>query len=178
MATRRRGRAARRGAAMVEAIVVIPVFIALFVGMMYFRQLYKHQLVVMRLARAAAVTYAMTGCNGSPTEAIDQDIVASGAAVADVGITPGSTHVGSSGTTNPTVGSGGTPVGSALSDKGMDKDGVASVSLSARASAGSPLYSLVFRSTVTSSAYMSCGEVPMRGDATDALKYVKDLFSY
>ena len=71
-------RARRRGAAMVESIVVIPVFILFFVGMMYFRKLYQNQLYVMRLARTAAVSYGMNGCNGSPTAAIDEEIAAGG----------------------------------------------------------------------------------------------------
>jgi hypothetical protein len=162
---------------MVETIVVIPVFILFFVGLMYFRQLYKHQLVVMRLARVAAVAYGMSGCNGSPTDNIAEDLVARGVSVGGTELGSGSTHIGSSSATNPNVGQiSGSPVASALEDKGMDKDGIASVALTSKASAGSPLYSTVFQSSVTSTAYMSCGEAHAPGDPLDAFKYVKDLF--
>ena len=55
-------RARSRGAAMVEAIVVISVFILFFVGMVYFESLYHEQLRALQLARAAAVAYAMDAC--------------------------------------------------------------------------------------------------------------------
>jgi hypothetical protein len=177
MATRHeKRRATERGAAMVEAIVVMPVLILVFVGMSYFHHLYKKQLLVMRLARVAAVAYGMSGCNGSPTENVAPDFVANGIDVGASGTSPGSTHVGSIGGAAPAVGSG-NAVGSALDSKGMDKDAVASVRLSSAAAAGDPVYAAVLRSSITSTAYMSCGEVPMQGDVGDALKFVKGLFT-
>jgi hypothetical protein len=163
---------------MVETLVVIPVFILFFVGMMYFRQLYQHQLIVMRLARVAAVAYGMSGCNGSPTDNVAEDLAVHDVSVGDTGTIFGSTHIGSNGATNPKVGQhSGSPVANALADKGMDKDGMASVTLSSKASARSPLTTML-KSSVTSSAYMSCGEAHMQGDTTDAFKFVKDLFKF
>lgn len=171
-------RARRRGAAMVESIVVIPIFILFFVGMMYFRKMYQNQLAVMRLARIAAVSYGMNGCNGSPTAAIDEDIAAGGISVGSVDTLLGSTHIGSTSGSDPKTGQkSGNPVGAALGAKGMDGDKIATASLSSSASAGSPLYAMIFRSTVTSTSYLSCGEPHKAGDVTDVLVYVKDLFS-
>ena len=59
----------------------------------------------------------------------------------------------------------------------MDGDKIATANLSASASAGSPLYALIFRTTVKSTAYLSCGEPHKAGDVADVLVYVKDLFS-
>jgi hypothetical protein len=171
-----RTRGARRGTAMLEAIIVISVFILFFVGMIYFRKLYQEQLTVMRLSRAAAVGYAMNGCNGSPTENISKDLTGSTIVVETTGTPSGTTHVGSTGSTNPKVGkSSGNPVGGALGGTGLDGDKIATDTLSTTAAAGSP-ESALFKATVKSTSFMTCGEPHKAGDASDMLSYVKDLF--
>jgi hypothetical protein len=171
-----RARGARRGTAMLEAIIVISVFILFFVGMIYFRKLYQEQLTIMRLSRAAAVGYAMNGCNGTPTENISKDLLGTSIVVDATGDPSGSTHVGSTGGTNPKVGKkGGNPVGGALGGTGLDGDKIASDTLSTTASAGSP-ESALFKATVRSTSFMTCGEPHKAGDASDMLTYVKDLF--
>ncbi|MBX3220292.1 MAG: hypothetical protein KF795_07205 [Labilithrix sp.] len=67
-------RAARRGAILVEAIIVITFFITCFVGVVYFRELYLQKLRVQRLARSATLAHAMGACEADPRGAIERDI--------------------------------------------------------------------------------------------------------
>lgn len=61
-------RKSQRGAAMVEAIVVIPVLIMLFAAMVYINGLYTNKQISMREARQEAWTLAMKACEGSARE--------------------------------------------------------------------------------------------------------------
>lgn len=67
-------RAARRGAILVEAIIVISFFITCFIGVVYFRELYLQKMRVQRLARSASLAHAMGACEADPRAAIDRDI--------------------------------------------------------------------------------------------------------
>ncbi|HWA73196.1 MAG TPA: hypothetical protein VG937_12695 [Polyangiaceae bacterium] len=51
-----------RGAAMVEAAIVISMLTLGLMGLMFFKGLYLKELSAMRLARASALAYSMTGC--------------------------------------------------------------------------------------------------------------------
>jgi hypothetical protein len=177
--TRKRG--AERGAAMVEAIVVISIFILFFLGMVYFRSMYQQKLRVMRLSRTAAVGFALSGCTGSPTQNLTtQDLngVTSGSSgtingtAANVGGSPGA---------NPSVGQNSkNPVGGALSDQGMMGDKIAALSLSAAAAGTSKSTfgsTVGFQSNVTSTSYMSCGEPHKAGDFSGAISYAESMFS-
>jgi hypothetical protein len=62
MKTRRRAWA--RGASLVEAVAVIPVFILFSVGMIYMHRLYTHRLTVQSSARSHTMAYALGGCKG------------------------------------------------------------------------------------------------------------------
>jgi Flp pilus assembly protein TadG len=55
----------RRGAVLVEALVVIPVFIIAFTGAIFLGNLYRQKLVTMQTARQAAWANAMAGCSES-----------------------------------------------------------------------------------------------------------------
>jgi Flp pilus assembly protein TadG len=112
--THKKKRAARRGAAMVEAVVVISVFILFFLGMVYFRSMYQQKLRMMRLARAAAVGYALNGCNGSPTQNITQDL--GNGSDNSSGTSQGGANVSGAPGANPSVGqnSGTPPIGAAV----------------------------------------------------------------
>ena len=58
-----RGRALERGAAMVEAVIVISMLILGLMGLMFFRYFYVKELMAARLARASTLAYAMSGCD-------------------------------------------------------------------------------------------------------------------
>jgi len=64
-----RARRAHRGAALVEAVVVLPVFVALLAALVYFERLYSGRLVAARDARAAAWQTSLAGCEGRPAAA-------------------------------------------------------------------------------------------------------------
>jgi hypothetical protein len=56
------GRTTERGAAMVEAIVVISLMIVFYVGINYFHGIYEQALVSQQLSRSASIAYGMVGC--------------------------------------------------------------------------------------------------------------------
>lgn len=62
----RRTRRARRGVAMVEAVIMLPVLGLLLVGTLFMRERYLAQQQVQLLARQCAWQYAMDGCKGDP----------------------------------------------------------------------------------------------------------------
>src|SRR5687768_8991176 len=70
----KRNRIATRGAVFVEAIAVVSFFIIAFLGIVYFRDLYLEKLRVQRMARAAAMMYAMGACASDPNAAIAADL--------------------------------------------------------------------------------------------------------
>src|SRR5437763_62212 len=64
----------QRGAAMVEAIVIISVFILFLLGTVYFKNLYQQKLHVLRLGRASTLAYSMAACGIPPTQPIQKDL--------------------------------------------------------------------------------------------------------
>ncbi|MFI5298019.1 MAG: TadE/TadG family type IV pilus assembly protein [Polyangiales bacterium] len=59
-----RERKNQRGAALVEAAVVIPFFLLMLAGVIFVGKMYQTKLQVMRLSKQSAWTYAMQGCQG------------------------------------------------------------------------------------------------------------------
>lgn len=57
----------KRGAALVEALVVIPFFLLMLAGVIFVGKMYQTKLRIMRLSRQSAWTYAMQGCQGDGT---------------------------------------------------------------------------------------------------------------
>jgi hypothetical protein len=175
-------RAGARGAAMVEAVCVIAVFILFFLGMTYFRTMYQQKLRIARLARAAAVGYALNGCQGSPLALVQQDL-GSGSNGSQSGQQSGSAQ-GPSGApnSNPSVGQNtGNPVNSALGSAGMTGDPIAVITLTTPVSASaqsSPLApAMGFNTTLSNNSYMSCGDVAQAGTAAGAWNYASSLFN-
>ncbi len=177
-----RRRASRRGAAMVEAIVMISMFIMFFLGMVYFRSMYQQKLKVQRLARAAAVSYALAACNGDPLASIKADLGTAtdnnsgqqqgGANLG--GMTPNPSGVGSN------AGSSASPVASAMGNEGVVGDPIAGINVKAPAagtSTGKFGTQIGFKANVSSDAYMSCGENQEDGDVGGALKYIQGEIS-
>jgi hypothetical protein len=167
---------------MVEAICVISIFILFFLGMVYFRSMYQQKLRVSRLARAAAVGFALNGCKGDPLALVNQDLGSAtntGTSGAAAGTATGPAGAPSS---NPSVGqNAGNPVGSALGDQGMTGDPIAVINMQAPAGATTqpaPWAAKVgFSATVTNNSYMSCGDVAQPGTAAGAWNYASSLFS-
>jgi hypothetical protein len=61
------------GAAMVEATIVVPVFIVLLIGATYLRQLYVVRAETRLTARRCAYVYAIHGCRGRLPEECRED---------------------------------------------------------------------------------------------------------
>jgi len=61
-----RARRRARGAALVETVVVVPVFILLFAGMLFFHHVIAKNQQTQLTARNAAWQSAMSGCSGGP----------------------------------------------------------------------------------------------------------------
>ena len=74
MKRRSQTRARQRGAIFVESIIVITFFTTCFIGTMFFRELYVKKARVQRVARAAAMSFAMNACQGDPNAGLDKDM--------------------------------------------------------------------------------------------------------
>jgi len=162
---------------LVEALVVISVFILFFMGEVYFRSLYENKLHVQRLARAAAVAYAMDACqDNDPLASVRPDF---GSNVQTTG-TPSTTQGSASINAQPTgnVGSGGNSVGNAMRKSGFAGDTIANISLQAKAGATARdgFKKKGWSTTVTTTSSMSCGDKQEKGDVKGAIDYIKGEF--
>jgi hypothetical protein len=146
--TQIRARAARRGAAMVEALIAIPVFIIIFTSMVYIVRLYGAKQRTLREAKQTAWTSAMRcgGGGGDPLASISSD-----------GKDRAEPYKGA-------------PGGPTLSTSA----GVTSASSSATASESSALAS--FSHSVTTTTTVMCNEVGRDGDLQGVLGFAWDLW--
>lgn len=191
-------RSYRRGAAMVEAVIVVSVFILFFLGLSFFRRMYEQKFKVAQLSRTAAVAYALSGCpkDGDALAQIKPDLgsttnnqsgQSNGSAV-PIG-------AGGQGSSNPTLpgsnkGASQSPVGSLMGDQGVAGDPIAGISLKAGAQAGTndgTAFSgnkVFLHTTVHADSYMSCGEQRQDGDKngnfsfSGGFKYAKELTGF
>jgi len=68
-------RSRKRGATFVEALIVISTFVLFFSAMVYFRDFYRKQIHVQRLARASVLAYSMGSCEAKdPTAWVKADL--------------------------------------------------------------------------------------------------------
>ena len=168
MKSRRRSRAPvrayARGASLVEAVAVIPVFILFAVGMIYMHRLYNHKLTVQSSARSHTMAYALGGCNGDFATVVHSSTGnLSGAPPSGVG-NPGDIH--------PQDGNG----------QLMEQQGGESVATLKHTSStvqttfepGSTFPSAT--KTSKSSATAMCDETPQKGDLPGLIKYAIHLF--
>lgn len=70
-AVRARRRAGQRGAAMVEGLVAIPVFMVIFASAVYIQNLYTTKLRTMSVSRSSAWTNSMGSCSSGKTAQIN-----------------------------------------------------------------------------------------------------------
>ena len=61
-ASRRRLARCARGAALVEAVIVLPLFVALLAAFFFVTELYLQKLSALREARQAVWSHALSGC--------------------------------------------------------------------------------------------------------------------
>jgi hypothetical protein len=67
-------RPAQRGAVLVESIVGIAFSTLCFLGAVYFREVYVAKTRVQRLARASAMAHAMNACSGDIAAGLEDDL--------------------------------------------------------------------------------------------------------
>ena len=185
----------RRGAAMVEAVIVVSVFILFFLGLSFFRRMNEQKFKVAQLSRTAAVAYALSGCpkGGDALAQIKPDL--GSATDNQSGQSTGSSTGIGGGSSDPTLpgsnkGSSQSPVGSLMGNQGVAGDPIAGISLKAGAQAGTndgTAFSgnkVFLHTTVHADSYMSCGEQRQDGDKngnfsfSGGFQYAKELTGF
>jgi hypothetical protein len=84
-AGRKKSRGGRRGAALVESLVVISVMVVFFWGMVYFQSIFHQKLQVQALSRSANMFHAVNACGGTPIDYIRTSIGRANATSANAG---------------------------------------------------------------------------------------------
>jgi hypothetical protein len=162
---------------MIEAVIVISVFVLFFSGMVYFESLYHQRMHVQQLARAAAVAYAMNACpdGNDPLGLLrpDLDGATGGSGTPSSAAAPTATVPLSQG--SKPIGSGGDPLGNAMSSKGFALDKITDTSLNRPLTVGTRTYN--WQAKPTSHSFMSCGDKQEKGDAGGVWDYIKNSFS-
>ena len=179
-----------RGAAMVEALIVVSILVLGFMGLVFFKQMYVGQLHAQRVARASIIAHGMGACeanyapdwagedvgNSAANQGLPSEEAADGAAASQV--SDGAASGPSTSTTPPNTGadSRAAPVVNGLEQTTPDGNGFLNKI------AGNEFTSKVevntnqgtaresrFRADVRSTAFVSCGDPVIRetgfGDA-------------
>jgi hypothetical protein len=168
-----------RGAIFVEAIIVITSFTLLFLGLVFFRDFYRKEMFLARLARASTLAYSMGGC---------QDNDPASWAKADLGkstnVKPGRTNDSQPTDSRPVTGSDkAKDIVNSLPGTGSDNsilNPVGSVALSSQVSdqTRQGLFSGTFGFTkpAHSTSFVSCGDKVRDGDFGEIVSVVTSRF--
>jgi hypothetical protein len=179
--------ARRRGAVMVEALIVISLLILGFMGLVFFRAYYTKTLAATRLARGSILVYSMTGCTENTNEPAQwlglKDLANLTAARPNGASQPASGNNGN----NPPATASGTG-GSVLSRiPGLSGDGggvvnpitisdlTGRVRLQTSTGTLSPKKT-VFDQQVRARSFVSCGDPIRNGEWSDVLGYIRGIF--
>lgn len=151
----------KRGAALVEAVVVIPFFIIIFASILFVGNLYKEKLRVMRLTKESAWAYAMENCGTAGHPMTTTGIPRSEG-------TPGS-GPGPTDSESPTDLSEADKAGGDKADFEAQKN-FGSSEATMQSSVGADGYIGGFTKDVTSHTRVMCNEAPYNGDLVGFLK--------
>jgi hypothetical protein len=173
----------RRGAAFVEALIVISMLTLGFLGLVFFREMYVKQLRVTRLARASMMTYAMTGCgnDNQPSQWVGRrdlgTITAANASSNNqtaVPRNPGPAPATGSGKGASVLGRVGGGDGSSI----LNPVGVSDFSGNTRTQTRQGLLGPVtrFQARSRSRSFVSCSDPPRNGGFMDAFEYITGIF--
>ncbi len=164
---------------MVEAICVISIFILVFLGMVYFQSMYHSQLRAQQLGRAASIAYAMDAC-GDPSslQSVQQDLGNAKDNGSSSNPQPNQGAGSSVNSSQPVGNNGGDPLSGALSQGGFSGDPIADIRLIGWG-AGTTKNGLFgsrfgFKSTVSSTSHVSCGDKQQKGNAGDVFSFAKN----
>ena len=184
----------KRGAAMVEALIVISFLVLGFMGLVYFKNLYVGHLSTLRLARASIIAHGMVGCEANyPPDWLgaDADSQTADEAVVDDQLAQPDNDVGTLPSTTPDDGGSESRAGDVVARV----DNMPSEGGYLNEIAGTQVNGLVrvtsqtngredaFEAQVRSRAYVSCGDRVHRetgwGEAFDyAFDAMGDLFDF
>ncbi len=176
-------RARKRGAILVESLIVISFLILGFMALVFFRAYYTKALVASRLARGSILAYSMTGCGARnhPREWIgSRDLAFLTAAEPQEGEQPAQ-----SGRTPATASGTGGSVLSRLPGLSGDGGGVlnpittSDLTGRVRVLTSSGAFAAdrtVFDNAVRARSFVSCGEPVRDGEFSAALEYIEGIF--
>jgi hypothetical protein len=175
-----RGRVGVRGAMFVEAVIVISFMVVALTGLMFFKEYYGKQLRAMRLARAAAIVYSMGACKedandpNKPVAWTDKDKAKLNATTApkDVDQDPGMSNAmqqsGASYGQQSAQQGGAMDSGNMLNKMVMTVfSGEAKIQEQRSPLAGGTKD--IFKGTVQSKSYVSCGDEVLTGSTFDQM---------
>jgi len=181
----RHRRACQRGAIFVEAVIVISFFVLALIGLMYFRSLYGKQLTAMRLARSAALAYAMGACEADanrPENWIGND---TGALSSDEESDTEPVDTGASGSMDDQTDES-REVMDGMEGYGLSSDGtilnqmtVATFSGEAKVTqydVNSDTRKPIFHKQVRSKSYISCGDKIRSDNWDDIFDWIQEIF--
>ena len=157
--TRRKG---QRGAALVEAVVVIPFFIIIFASMIFIGQLYGEKQRTMREAKQNVWVYAMSNCEGSMSNVSSES---DGDPASQMNSQDPNVN------TNPTQQFSGSSAGMAKLDQDM---GTASSTVTGAVTASKGIGG--FTNKLSTTTRMQCNEAPIDGDLFGVFKFAWNLF--
>jgi hypothetical protein len=169
-ARRRSARRSRRGAALVEALVVIPTFIILFASILFIGSLYRAKLRAMRLSREGAWSYAMADC-GEPGDAMTTRYTR-GAEVPAAGVhDEGRAEPDGADLGEATAHTRGAPQSSMASKSFGSAEATATTEVAASGAIGG------FSRQMRSRTRVMCNEAPFDGDLRGFMNAAKDAFT-
>jgi hypothetical protein len=151
-----------RGAALVEAVVVIPFFLIIFASMIFVAKLYGEKQRTLRVSKEYAWTYAMANCESGG---------------ANTTLETGGSPMGQLESTDPNVNSD--PLGQFQgSDPGMEKFdkswGTASATITGSVTASKAIGG--FTNELSTTTKVQCNEKPQEGNLRGVFHFAWDLF--
>lgn len=152
----------KRGAALAEAVVIIPFFIMIFACILFVGNLYKEKLRVMRLTKESAWAFAMENCGKPGAPMTTEGIPRSGDA-------PGSGQAAAEPASELDDLSEGEKASGGKMDLTSKKD-FGSSDTTMQSSVSADGYIGGFTKNVTSHTRVMCNETPQNGDILGFLK--------
>jgi hypothetical protein len=170
------------GAAMIEAIFVISVFVLFFISMVYIRALYENKLRVMRLGRAGALVFAMNACQNQndPLQPVRPDL-GSATDNGNSGTQQGNANNAIKPSSSQPVGQkGGDIIGTTMQKSGFTGDPLSVIGLGSNSAASVQqgwTQRTIYQSKVSTVSTVSCGDKQEDGKLGDAIKYIASQFN-